>query len=154
MVDFEIRRITDDDAPHLADFFATIRQHGDAVHFHPHPFTIEEAQKRATYQGKDLFYIAQTSGRLIIGYGMLRGWDEGYATPSLGIIVHPDRRGTGLGRLLMHFLHYAARERGASKIRLKVYPQNTTARHLYETLGYVFEDTLSDGQLVGIKTLL
>jgi len=46
---------------------------------------------------------------------MLRGWDEGYETPSLGIAVHPDARGLGLARTFMGFLHAAASFQGAAR---------------------------------------
>jgi ribosomal protein S18 acetylase RimI-like enzyme len=88
----------------------------------------------------------------MIAYGMLRGWDEGYDVPSLGIVVAPAFRGQGYGRSLMHFLHAAAKARGAPAIRLKVYPENSTAVALYQSLGYVF-GAKEGGQLVGLLDL-
>jgi ribosomal protein S18 acetylase RimI-like enzyme len=67
----------------------------------------------------------------------------------LGIAVHPDARGLGLARMFMQFLHAAARQYGAARVRLKVYPANSAARRLYESLGYRFEST-PDDQLLGI----
>ncbi len=58
----------------------------------------------------------------IVAYGMLRGWDEGYETPSLGIAVHSEWQARGVGRRMMEHLHQVARVRGAKRIRLKVYP--------------------------------
>ncbi len=88
----------------------------------------------------------------VLGYGMLRGWDDGWKIPSLGIALDPRIRGNGTGEMLMHFLHAAARRRGATKVRLKVYPDNRTAIALYKKLGYVFA-TEEAGQLVGYITL-
>ena len=135
----------------LTRFFAEIQAHGDDQFFHPHPFTAEEAQRRADYQGADLYYVL-LKGERILGYGMLRGWDEGYAIPSLGIIIAQQARGTGLGALLMQFLHAAARCQGAERIRLKVYPGNAAAVALYQKLGYRFEAQESQ-QLVGYLDL-
>jgi len=53
----------------------------------------------------------------------------------------------------MIFLHAAARLRNASRVRLKVYPQNERARRLYESMGYSFECEPQSGQLVGYVTL-
>jgi len=131
----------------LARFFEAIQASGDDRLFHPHPFSAEEAQRRASYQGADLYYVL-LQGEQVLGYGMLRGWDEGYAIPSLGIIIDRAARGAGLGLLLMQFLHAAARLRGAGKIRLKVYPDNTAAVALYRRLGYRFEGEEA-GQWVG-----
>ena len=135
----------------LAEFFRALKKAGDDKHFHPHPLTKEEATNRARYSGKDLYYVL-VEGDKVLGYGMLQGWDEGYAVPSLGIAIHPLARGMGLGKLFMHFLHTAARRRGISKVRLKVYPDNTTAVTLYKGLGYTFQAEEA-GQLVGFVDL-
>jgi len=69
---------------------------------------------------------------------MLRGWDEGYSTPSVGIAVRNGARRKGYGRLMMAHLHGAARARGAIQLRLRVHPNNGAARRLYESIGYVY----------------
>lgn len=135
----------------LIDLFDEIRQSGDTVLFHPHPFTADEAARLCCAMGDDLYYALLVHDR-ILGYGMLRGWDAGYSVPSLGIIVRAEARGKGLGKLLMHHLHAAAQLRGAPRIRLKVYQQNDTARHMYEQLGYRFDEQEGE-QLVGIFPL-
>lgn len=143
----EIRRLTPADEAPLARFFEAIHAAGDDRFFHPHPFTPEEARRLATATGDDLYYIL-TDGAEMLAYGMLRGWDAGYEVPSLGIAVHPAARGQGWGHFLMHFLHAAARARGAKRIRLKVYPENQVARQMYERFGYRFTGE-EQGHLVG-----
>ena len=135
----------------LTDFFRALRAAGDDSFFHPHPLTDAEAGVRARYRGKDLYYVIVEQGE-ILGYGFLRGWDEGYEVPSLGIVIRPALRGAGLGRMLMHVLHQAARRHGAARVRLRVLPKNAAARRLYEDLGYIFE-TEEMGQRVGILEL-
>jgi ribosomal-protein-alanine N-acetyltransferase len=146
-VALEIRVVTPEWQQPLADFFTAIRLSGDR-YFHPHPFTYEFAEMLAHYGGKDLYYLL-VNGNRVMAYGMLRGWDQGYAVPSLGIAVHPEDRGTQLGELLVRFLHGAARQRGAQRIRLKVYLDHTSAKRLYTKLGYTFDSVEEDGQLVG-----
>jgi ribosomal-protein-alanine N-acetyltransferase len=135
----------------LAEFFRAFASSEGSHWFHPHPFTPEEANERCIYEGKDLYYVALGGGE-VLAYAMLRGWDQGFAIPSLGIAVHPTVRGIGLGKAFMLFLHTAARLRGAKQIRLKVYPQNIVAVKLYEILGYRFGEKLDD-QLVGYLDL-
>jgi ribosomal-protein-alanine N-acetyltransferase len=135
----------------LVEFFRAFANSEGSHWFHPHPFTPEEADKLCIYDGKDLYYVA-LGGREVLAYGMLRGWDEGFAIPSLGIAVHPKVRGIGLGRAFMLFLHTAARLYGAKQIRLKVYPENIAAVKLYELLGYRYGEKLED-QLVGYLDL-
>jgi ribosomal protein S18 acetylase RimI-like enzyme len=101
---------------------------------------------------KDLYYVL-VEGSVILGYGMLRGWDEGYAIPSLGIAIHPRARSNGLGRVFMHFLAAVARSRGAHKVRLRVMSKNTLAIRLYESLGYEFSAEQAGEYLVGFLEL-
>ena len=88
----------------------------------------------------------------MIGYGMLRGWDEGYEIPSLGIAIDPAQQGRGYGQRLMEFLHATARQHGAKRVRLRVHPDNHRAVELYRSLGYSFSGE-SDGQKVGMLEL-
>ena len=119
----------------FAVFLKELREHGDEAFFSPHPFTDEWAKKLAHYEGKDYYCVAVVDKR-VVGYGMLRGWDEGYSRPSLGIAVHPDERGKGLSKQLMSHLHEVARKRGAKQMRLRVKVDNLVAVGLYRKLGY------------------
>ena len=135
----------------LADFFDILKSTGDDKYFHPHPFTIEEATRRCNYSGNDLYYIC-TEGKTILAYAMIRGWDEGYAIPSLGLAIHPAARSIGLGKAFIHFLHVMAYRRGARRIRIKVYPDNRPAIELYKKIGYKFEEQEGE-QYVGFFNL-
>src|SRR5829696_4566103 len=114
-----MRKVTPEWAAPLGAFFADLRASGDDALFHPHALSDDHARVIAQHAGEDLYYVA-TEGDAVLGYGMLRGWDEGYAVPSLGIALGSTARGTGLARPFMHFLHAAARRRGAERVRLKV----------------------------------
>jgi ribosomal-protein-alanine N-acetyltransferase len=147
----ECRILRPEDEPLLGELFEALRRSGAGREFHPHPLTREEAARRCRYIGRDLYYVLLDGARAL-GYGMLRGWDEGYEVPSLGIAIHPDEQGRGLGTAFMHLLHAAAKRRGARRVRLKVYPRNLRAVRLYEGLGYRFEGE-EHGQLVGFLDL-
>lgn len=135
----------------LAQFFKDIIANKDDLYFHPHPLTYEMAKKIAVYEGDDLYFL-QIKDNEIAGYAMLRGWDEGFTIPSLGIAIHPNFRNQGLGKEFMEFLHNQAKAKGASKVRLKVYSNNAGAQQLYESLGYSFSDE-ENGQLIGYYEL-
>lgn len=147
----EIRSLGPEWVEALAEFFRALGEAGDSKHFHPHPLTALEAARRCRYRGNDVYHILVEDGR-VLGYGMLRGWDEGYTVPSLGIAIHPAERGKGLAMAFMHFLHAAARRKGANKVRLKVHSDNAAAVGLYQGLGYAFHGR-ERGQLVGILDL-
>ncbi len=129
---------------------------GAAEWFKPHPFTREHLQGLCERARKDLYFVLTDRGRAL-GYGLLRGWDEGYDVPSLGIAIHPAHSGIGLGAALMEFLHVAARLQGSARVRLRVKSDNARAIGLYRRLGYRFEEQpqrAEDGlYLVGFKEL-
>lgn len=145
------RRLDSKDFQLVAKLFNTIKEDPSAKKFHPHPFTEEHAKYLAEYQGRDL-YLGAFSEDELAGYGLLRGWDANFEIPSLGIYLIPAHRGKGIARQFMEQLHQFALQNGAAKVRLKVYPENLNAVHLYQRLGYVFSSE-EDGQLVGLVDL-
>jgi len=135
----------------LSIFFQWLKDSGETHYFAPHPFTKEMAQCIARYEGKDLYYLL-VDDLEILGYGMLRGWEEGYEIPSLGIFIHPNVRKCGFGQLMMHFLHSVSKYKGAPKVRLSVHPENQDAVRLYEKIGYHFTEE-HEGRKVGFLSL-
>jgi ribosomal protein S18 acetylase RimI-like enzyme len=148
---FEWRRLGPEWKEPLEVFLRALAEHGDGRRFAPHASDGETLDRVCNHGGADLYYVL-VAGRRVLAYGLLRGWDEGYDVPSLGVAVAPDMRGHGLGRLVMSLLHAAARLRGARRVRLRVDPQNAVARHLYESVGYRFE-TSEGPYLVGLHDL-
>jgi len=135
----------------IVALFAAIAADAGAAHFHPHPFTEAQAQHIHDYTGRDAYFLVIRQGA-VAGYAMLRGWDEGFAIPSLGLYLLPGARGQGMGRQVMAHLHAAARARDATNIRLKVYADNVPAQRLYTGMGYVFSGE-DQGQIVGFLDL-
>lgn len=131
----------------LAELFERFRYSKIDEYFHPHPLTNEEAFSKCSYRGAD-YYCLVFDGKNPVGYGMLRGWDEGYTEPSLGIAIDAHHQGRGIGKLLMGHLHEVAQSRGAWTVRLKVYSDNLNAIKLYQALGYSFEN-VGDSELLG-----
>jgi len=60
--------------------------------------------------------------------------DEGHI---LDVAVHPDFRGTGVGRMLVEKVLRECRERGAEFVSLEVRLSNRSAISLYTMLGFV-----------------
>jgi len=145
----EIRMVYSGCEKLLLSFFQEIKETGDDKFFHPHLFTEEQIDRIVNHCGKDLYYV-MIDGGAIIGYAMLRGWEEGYEIPSLSIIIDKACRENGFGKLFMSFLHSAAKRKGAKKIRLKVHKDNTHTYFFYRNMGYIFKSE-EEGQLVGFK---
>lgn len=149
--DMEMRQVTRQTEASLTRFFHLLEKAREDDFFRPHPFTAQEAARVADYSGQD-FYAVALCGEEVIAYGMLRGWDEGYPIPSLGITVHPDYRGLGIGLAFMYYLQSVAVLRKCDSIRLRVNKNNMRARRLYERLGYRFEES-NETHLVGYLNL-
>jgi putative acetyltransferase len=62
---------------------------------------------------------------------------------SIGMMVHPNWRGRGVGSALMAKALEWARQMGVEKVALSVYPDNDAARALYRKFGFVEEGRLS-----------
>jgi ribosomal protein S18 acetylase RimI-like enzyme len=150
---YRIVRLSTAELPSFAQFLRALGANGDEAFFHPHPLDEHAASAvvELSQRGPDEYWIA-VSGDDVLAYGMLRGWSEGYAIPSLGLAVAPGHRGRGIARAMMDHLHGRARHRGASSIRLKVDRRNAAARSLYESLGYALQDH-SPTELVGMADL-
>jgi ribosomal protein S18 acetylase RimI-like enzyme len=133
----------------LEELLAALEAAGDRRRFNPHPFTREALEKLLRPGTRD-YYCVLTSAGKVLGYGMLRGWNEGYAVPSLGIAIHPRAQDRGFGRLLMIHLHEKARSRGARRVRLRVLGDNAAAIALYKALGYRFAGR-QDGYRIGLR---
>jgi GNAT superfamily N-acetyltransferase len=127
----EIRSVTPREAGALGALLPRI----DQTFFRPHPMTPTEASRISELVAKDVYLIGFANG-VAVAYGMLRGWDEGYETPSIGIGIRRDMERHGYGRAMMLRLHELARERGAAQVRLRVHADNVGAAALYRELGY------------------
>ena len=149
----EIVRLTPEWKEGLQQFLHDIKAGGEDVFFYPHAADTDVIFRLASRDNKDLHYLIVEQGK-VLGYGLLRGWGEGYLIPSLGLAIHPLERGHGLGMMLMDFLHLLAARRGADIVRLRVRENNEKALNLYKNLGYFFEkDADQDCFLVGFKKM-
>lgn len=137
----------------LSGFLSDLKAAGEDAFFHPHAGDEAGLRAIAREAGDDLYYLL-VRDREVLAYGMLRGWNEGYEVPSLGIAVHPSMRGTGLGRLMMEYLETMASLRGATSMRLRVHKNNAIARGMYVRRGYrLTPDEGDERMVIGIKSL-
>lgn len=151
--EFEARQFNSQDCNSLITLFAEVSLDPALNFFSPHPFTSEKAHEiSCLYKGNDL-YIGLWVENKLVGYGLLRGWDEGYLVPSLGIYLSEKVRGKGIGSRFLSNLHEIALNKGAKKVMLKVLQENGQAKKLYEKAGYIFENKI-DNFFVGYMNLL
>ena len=67
---------------------------------------------------------------------------ESYGVAEFGMAVAAERRGQGIGRALLTTAVDWARQRGAHKVSLQMWPHNAAAQALYEKFGFTVEGRL------------
>ncbi len=132
--------------------------------FKPWPFTEEAMAKHIadTEAGGAISLVAVEGGGSICGHAFIKnvnrvgavsmlGWARHLILklmgrsprPRLGIGLAVSTRGTGLSRELLNHLINDARKMRLTKIALGVHKVNTTARALYEQMGFEIVGELS-----------
>jgi ribosomal protein S18 acetylase RimI-like enzyme len=126
--------LSNDDIKGLIDFRRSISEETQ-TNFAPHNYTNEtiSAYIERNREGLDLIYIAWCGNR-VIAYFFLWEFDE--AVPVLGIGIHDEYQGQGLGLELINILIEDGRGAGKAGIALTVMPENSRAIYLYEKMGF------------------
>jgi ribosomal protein S18 acetylase RimI-like enzyme len=148
------KRVSEADADSLGKFLELVAADEESTRFfHPHPLSKAFAACLCALQSsyRDRYYITRYHGQ-VAAYSMLRGWDEGYETPSFGGCTHPGLRGAGLGHVLLAHAIAESRAAGASRLRLTVYKENVAALHIYRKFGFAFSDK-NEHELIGLLDL-
>jgi ribosomal protein S18 acetylase RimI-like enzyme len=138
----KIRRITDlrtDEIAQLGELLVAVVNEGASVGFLP-PLDRAEAECywSELFEPGVLLMVAERDGQ-IVGSGQLHlalRANGSHRAEVAKLLVHPDARRQGLGRLLMHHLEAAAREAGRSLLVLDT-REGDVSNELYRSLGYV-----------------
>lgn len=98
-------------------------------------------------------YVAEENSTLIGWCDAIPGGPTTFSrhVARLGMGVHADHRGRGIGSLLLHAVIARTRELGLEKIELGVYASNEPAIRLYRSVGFTEEGTLRRARLLDGK---
>ena len=119
------------------------------------PFSFDENSiKKILGRAKNDKYFGVFISKELVGFYMLRGFDDGYDIPSYGIWIAEKFSGLGLSKLtLQHTISYC-KINGIKKIMLKVHPDNSIAKKTYERYGFKQEGTdTKNNNLIYFKDL-
>jgi len=130
-----IRLIKQQDREALARFFHRNNLEEVTQYFHPFPLNDESARMICCAGNLDRF-LGTFDGEKLVGLAMLRGWDKGFAMPSLGVLVDVAYRRLGRGRRLVQEAISEGKRSKATGIILSVYASNWVAVRLYSSLGF------------------
>jgi putative acetyltransferase len=102
---------------------------------------VTRARSRIDTSGPDdHVFVAVLDGQVVGMAGLHVGTGKGRQTADLGIMVHDQFQGRGIGRELMDMLlHMADNFLGLARVELQVYPDNVRAIKLYESCGFEHE---------------
>lgn len=130
------------DAKDISDFLLR----NNFEYFNPHQSDADAIENILKSSIKDIYKIVIQDGvEGIIGYGMLRGLDEGYDIPTLGIAIDNNYQGLGIGKKFIQHLHaICVNYLGVCRVRIGVMKGNNVAKKLYENIGYKFTEERKD----------
>jgi diamine N-acetyltransferase len=104
-----------------------------------------EQRHQATLGSDDVrYFVDEAATGELEAYAILRGLAETTGAIELKrIVVGTTERGLGR-RILLELIRIAFDELGAHRLFLDVYEDNARARHLYESVGFVYEGVMRD----------
>lgn len=104
----------------------------------------EERHQATLASGDALYYVHEADWGEVEAYAILRGFQETSGSIELKrIAVAVPERGLGR-RILKELLRIVFRERGAHRLFLSVFEDNTRALHVYESLGFKYEGVMRE----------
>jgi RimJ/RimL family protein N-acetyltransferase len=130
-----IRPLRVEDASALSEWLCA-QPSAYARFFHPFDYDEPAIAGALGRQGRDVFMGLLWQER-IIGFFMLRGWDEGYEVPTFGILVDERYRGYGLEMAALDTAKVICRLLDASRMMIKMHPDNISAKGVARKTGFV-----------------
>ncbi|MCP4002584.1 MAG: GNAT family N-acetyltransferase [bacterium] len=98
-----------------------------------YPIDLVELPRQIEYSDCESWTL--TDGDAVVAFGQLVS-KPGGRLHLARLIAAPERRGSGLGRLITAYLLETALARGPSAVSLNVFAENKPALTLYESLGF------------------
>ena len=136
-----VRPAVEDDLDAAVDLYVAVAEEGTGI---AAEVPVDRPGRRQRFESpirRDdaQFFVAEDDGRLV---GTLGIEVQGYGVAELGMMIAADMRGRGIGSALMDTAVAWAREAGAHKISLQVWPQNEAALALHRRFGFEEEGLL------------
>ena len=105
-------------------------------YFTPFETTLPSIKKILQESKKDKYFGIFVNESLA-GFYMLRGFDAGYDIPAYGVWISSKYSNCGLSTLTLYHAFAFCKMNSIKRLMLKVYPQNKTAKELFESVGFV-----------------
>jgi RimJ/RimL family protein N-acetyltransferase len=136
-----VRPATVEDLDDIVDLYAAVADEGRWIGAQA---PVDKAERRAKFESSirsddAQFFVAMEDARTV---GHLWIGVQGYGVADLGMMVAADARGQGVGSALLNAGVSWARDVGAHKVALQVWPHNEAALGLYRKFGFEQEGLL------------
>lgn len=136
MNDLVIEQLTPADASTLLGLL-TADDRDYRQYFIPFLTDIMNLEERLSSVSEDRYWGLWLGG-MLIGFFMMRGFDEGFQRPSFGVYIASAYSGKGLLKLALEYAMSWCRLNGIKVMMLKVHPDNKRGRQAYEKAGFKF----------------
>jgi RimJ/RimL family protein N-acetyltransferase len=130
----EIKRLNINHSKELANLLQSSDK-DYSQYFIPFTFDFETISEILSKAKSDQVYGIYVDNKLI-GFYMLRGFDEGYSVPSYGVWISEKYSNRGLSTFTLQHAISFCKLNSIKRIMLKVHPDNITAKHIYEKHGF------------------
>jgi RimJ/RimL family protein N-acetyltransferase len=128
------RPLRADDASALSEWLRA-QPPAYARFFHPFGYDELAVADALARQERDVF-MGLFWGEGIVGFFMLRGWNEGYEVPAFGILIDEQYRGCGLEMAALDTAKVICRLRNVSRLMIKMHPDNISAKGVARKTGF------------------
>jgi len=140
----KIRRAEADDYEQVCEMFASARVYEGTLQL---PYPSREYWRKRISENVESVYnlVAIIDERIVgmVGVATFPNRPRRKHVGAIGICVHEDWQGKGLGKELMHaIIDLADNWLNLTRLELEVYSDNEAAIHLYERFGFEIEGTL------------
>jgi RimJ/RimL family protein N-acetyltransferase len=135
----DLRRLTEQDAPHLVEATSAETRRSLWGHEPEGPYTLADAVAALRAWDKDVSYGVFENDRLVAAVGLM---PDGPASAELAYWVRPEERGRGLAVHALSTLTALAHRDGFTRLWLEINPTNTASLRVAERAGYTFEQRL------------
>jgi RimJ/RimL family protein N-acetyltransferase len=130
-----LRELGPADEPALAALFAENDAPEVTRWFDPFPLSSETARAVSRHEGRDLYWGAWGEAGLV-GFAMVRGWDDGHPQPAYGCLVDRRHQSRGVGRAITGLALEQLRERRVPEVRARVHDDNPASLRMHAAAGF------------------
>ena len=129
-----VRPAAVDDARAMAELYAAVAGERDGIATEP---PVDVGERAAQFARTAAGSVVAVAGNQLVGFLHVEASRHGFG--EIGMLVHRDWRGRGVGSALVREAISRARGQGLHKLSLEVFAHNTAAIALYRKWGFVEE---------------